>query len=112
MRPNKKHCDHCNLSFTTLIDTQEYCSLCGYFVYRNISPNGPCDIISLKDGITKKVEVTTGRLCVNGKISYPSKNPKYDFDILAVVLPNLTIIYYEKTNNGNMIEFDRTILAP
>lgn len=58
----------------------------GYYVFRNLSPNGPCDLIIMKDGVLKKIEVKTGRIHTNGQLTfgYSKLRDGGNFDILAV----------------------------
>ena len=69
----------------------------GYHVFRAQSPCCPCDVIAMIDGDTYKVEVTTGKKTMDGRCSYPRKNERYDFDILAVVFRDGDIAYFLNT---------------
>lgn len=62
----------------------------GYYVFRNLSPNSPCDMIITRRGETPvKVEVTTGNLAAaNVPGAFPIKDEDYDFDLLCVVYPD------------------------
>lgn len=69
----------------------------GYYVFRSMTPNSPCDLITLKDGILKRVEVRTAN---------PRSRPNFfnhikitdGADCWAFVLPN-EIIYYPESFN-------------
>lgn len=43
----------------------------GYSVFRSVSPSCFCDLIAIRDGVVKKIEVRTGYRGVNGKILFP-----------------------------------------
>ena len=60
----------------------------GFDVFRAVSPSASCDLIAMKDGSMKRIEVRTARyIGKNGdKINYPKKNIRAD--IVALVLPN------------------------
>lgn len=49
----------------------------GWEVYRNISAFGSNDLIIMRNGEIKKIEVRTGILYKNGKIYYPNKIHNY-----------------------------------
>ena len=68
----------------------------GYYVFRSASPNAPCDLIALHNGVSYLVEVTTGVNRVNGSISYPKKKDTYCYDWLAVVMHSGEIHWYDK----------------
>ena len=62
----------------------------GYQVFRAVSPSADFDLIVLKGGELKRVEVTKGNMR-NGKLTWPAHpRPR---DILAVWLVDKTIIY-------------------
>lgn len=63
----------------------------GFYVFRNLSPNGPCDLLILKNDEIKMVEVKTGY--ENGNNVTCPKAPRNTFDILAVATPS-QIVYY------------------
>jgi len=67
----------------------------GLHVFRCLSPHGPCDLAVLSNGTLKKVEVTTGSRSRSGKLFTPSKSPKHDFDVLAIVERNTSVIHYQ-----------------
>ncbi len=69
----------------------------GYDVFRAQSPSCPCDVIAMIDGQTYKVEVTTGYMREDGQFSYPKKNNRYDYDIIAIVFHNGDILYLQRT---------------
>lgn len=62
----------------------------GYEVFRAVSPNCSADMVIRRDGRLFVVEVKTGRRGTSGRPVYPA--PKYNVDIVAVVLPD-EIIY-------------------
>lgn len=64
----------------------------GFDVFRSLSPSCSCDLAILKNRKLIKVEVTTGKYSVSGKLFYP---PKKDikYDLLAVVVKHGDIIY-------------------
>lgn len=66
----------------------------GYDVFRAVSPSCPCDLIILKSGIMKRIEVRTARRMVNGTISFPMKDEDSNkSDHYAAALEN-EIIYF------------------
>lgn len=62
----------------------------GYYVYRAVSPSCPCDLTVVKNGVTLRVEVTTGSYYgATKKINFPPKTKtQQHFDVLAIVLPD------------------------
>ena len=59
----------------------------GYYVYRNLSAHGPCDLIILNKntGTMAKVEATSGQVSTNtGQITWPPRNNNHQFDYLAI----------------------------
>lgn len=46
----------------------------GFDVFRNLSPNGPCDLIAMKDGVLLRIEVKSA-----------PHTKEYWYDVLAVV---------------------------
>jgi hypothetical protein len=66
-----------------------------YHVFRNISPHGPCDIIILKGEKCFRVEVKTGRMRPNGRLSHSPISKNQSYDILAVVLDGKVIYLNE-----------------
>ena len=67
----------------------------GFFVYRNVSASGPCDLVAFRRGETPiKVEVKVGHLLANGRAIGAPCSPGHDYDTLAVVLPDRSIRYY------------------
>lgn len=58
----------------------------GYQVFRNMSVNGDTDIITLKDGEFKKVQVTTGYRKKNGYVSHSKKKKVAKDMIVAIVI--------------------------
>lgn len=71
----------------------------GYYVFRSMSPNSPCDIIAMRNGITYKIEVTTGYMLGNGKFSFVEKGKNYDYDIIAIVSHDGSFVYIKKDVN-------------
>lgn len=45
----------------------------GYSVFRSLSPNCFCDILAIKNDEVRKIEIRTGYLNLNGKVTYPMK---------------------------------------
>ena len=70
----------------------------GCHVFRAQSPSCPCDITVLVDGQLYKIEVTTGYKKSDGGISFPRKNSRYDFDVIAVVFHSGEITYLSDGN--------------
>lgn len=69
----------------------------GYHVFRAQSPSCPCDIMAMFEGIIYKVEVTTGYKRTDGNFSYPKKNERYDYDIMAIVFHDGDVIYLQSS---------------
>ena len=57
----------------------------GYYVFRNIGPNGPCDLVALKDNICFRVEVKTETPCSNQIPTHKGYELGEDYDVMAVV---------------------------
>lgn len=66
----------------------------GCHVFRSVSPAAPCDMIILKDGKLRRVEVTTGQRLANNELSSPAHD-KEKYDILATVIIEEGFIKYE-----------------
>lgn len=69
----------------------------GYYVYRNVAPAGPCDLVAIRKGGTNvmRVEVKTGYKTKAGEIR-PTKTAQIrddDYDVLAFVYEN--DVYYD-----------------
>jgi len=72
----------------------------GYHVFRAQSPHSPCDVIAMIDGVVYKIEITTGYKRNDGGYSYPKKNDRYDYDVMAVVFHDGDVIYLESGVSG------------
>ena len=66
----------------------------GFWVFRNVSPHGPCDLIALKSGRAIRVEVKT-------QVPYARVLPKsknytqgIDYDVLALVGYDNTVTFH------------------
>jgi len=71
----------------------------GYSVFRAVAPHCLFDIVAYKENKILKVEVKTGYLSINGKVSNP-QHPHQDHDILAVVIREENrIVYYDTERN-------------
>lgn len=66
----------------------------GYQVFRNMAPSG-IDLVAWGDGRFIKVEVVTGIHRADGSISWGAKPPHYEYDLIAAVLLDGTIEYFE-----------------
>lgn len=67
----------------------------GVHIFRALSPNCPCDLVILRNGIALRVEVRTGYRTKDkmGKIQFPNhRKDKGKYDVIAIVLPD-EIIY-------------------
>ena len=65
----------------------------GWYVYRSVTPNSPCDLVASRNEKTVSIEVKTGYR-LRGKIINPLIRKTQKFDILAtVLLSDSTIIY-------------------
>ncbi len=71
----------------------------GFYVFRSITPNSPCDLIAEKDGQIVKLEVRTGNRSkmYPAKIYYATPIPKYcnRIDSLVTVIPEESLVIYE-----------------
>lgn len=76
----------------------------GYAVFRALSPSCACDLIVWKNENIYRVEVRTGYIGVNGKVSYPKAlGDKGRQDIYAVYIRNEKLIKFF-TKDGEEIE--------
>lgn len=50
----------------------------GYEVFRALSPSCSCDILILKNGVSRKIEVRSGSRTKTGKLIHPNKNFRAD----------------------------------
>lgn len=70
----------------------------GYHVFRNISPNGPFDLIAMKYNKLIKIEVRSGMFTNTYKLN--KRNDKYklgrDFDVYALVSYDGAVEYHPK----------------
>lgn len=80
-------------AYAELIVSAELLRL-GYWVFRNVTPHGPCDLIALRNGRTVRVEVKT-------QVPYSRVLPKSrnyaqgtDYDVLALVHYNGAMSFY------------------
>jgi len=65
----------------------------GFDVFKNISLQGRCDLVIVKERSIFAVEVTTGVYSLNGKLSNPKKYVEKRWDILAIVTSKGEIFY-------------------
>lgn len=80
----------------------------GATVFRAMSPASECDLVAIKDGIIRRVEVRTGYRGVRGGISFPKKkNDKDRCDFYAVVIhgEDLEIIYMDTNGQTKEIKW-------
>jgi hypothetical protein len=67
----------------------------GYDVFRAVSPQCPCDLVAMRDGVCLRVEVRTGTpYLATGTVGVPLRETDR-FDVLAVVVAD-TIGYLGK----------------
>lgn len=64
----------------------------GYEVYRALSPASSSDILAIKNGKIFDIEVRTGILGLNGRMSYPKTNIRANY--VAVYMRKNNEIYY------------------
>lgn len=57
----------------------------GYYVFRSLSPNSPCDIIAMGNGNTIRIEVTTAVINWDGTLGAAKKRESYVYDVRAIV---------------------------
>jgi len=66
----------------------------GWSVFRAVSPSCKCDLVIMKGTWLLRVEVTSGHIYKpSGRLSYVKKPDDYQFEVLAVVLPEGTVQY-------------------
>lgn len=66
----------------------------GYYVFRNMGPTGPCDLIALKNGICLRVEVKTQVPYAKGLPTSRNYELGEDYDLLALVDYNGTVTFH------------------
>ena len=67
----------------------------GYSVFRPLCNSIPCDILSYKDGVLKKIEVRTGYRAPNNRLLFPKRTAgKIDYFAIYIYQTN-EIIYFE-----------------
>lgn len=65
-----------------------------YECFRATSPNCSCDLIASKQPLLFKVEVTAGHRSINNNLTWnKTVHPPSRYDVLAIVLPDRTILY-------------------
>lgn len=67
----------------------------GYYVFKSVSPNSPCDIIIIHGDITLKVEVGTATTKLDGTFASREKHGNYDYDIRALITRDGSTIEYQ-----------------
>lgn len=67
----------------------------GYYVFRSVSPNGPCDLIAMNDNVVLRIEVSTADPSVKGNLYAADKSNTYIYDIRALV-----------SRDGNQVEYN------
>lgn len=65
----------------------------GISVFRAVSPQETCDLLALKDGLLKRVEVTTGFRTQTGRLNHSKSAHRHRFDLLMVVDKSGNIYY-------------------
>lgn len=65
----------------------------GWHAYRCLSPNGPFDLIAFKDGVTRRLEVRTGRYYESGVATYPNDCNDYVTEF-AVWVPDADCVEF------------------
>lgn len=67
----------------------------GFYVFRSMTANSPCDLIAMNGSITIRIEAATSYPSKAGVLRVPKKKgSNYIYDILALI-----------TNNGSVIEY-------
>lgn len=68
----------------------------GFYTFRSLSPNSPCDFIAMKGNTTLRIEVVTGHKSKlrPGTLCKDNKSNSYTFDIMASI-----------SNDGSIIEY-------
>lgn len=57
----------------------------GYYVFRNLGPHGPCDLVALKGDVFLRVEVKTETPCSSQIPIHRGYKLGKDYDVMAVV---------------------------
>lgn len=57
----------------------------GFAVFRSVSPTCFCDLITVKNGKTLKIEVRTGQLSFHNRLYFKTKLHSQDVDYFAIV---------------------------
>jgi Holliday junction resolvase-like predicted endonuclease len=65
----------------------------GYEVFRSVSPTASCDLMALKNGQAKRVEVKTAYRTKNGEVTCGDRKKldKSRFDVLALVVDGVPV---------------------
>lgn len=66
----------------------------GWSVFRNVSPHGFCDLVAVKDGTTRFIEVRTGGRLRSGELTYPKNLRGNGVTDFAVYLPEGNAVFY------------------
>ena len=59
----------------------------GYHVFRSLSPNCPCDLVAMYNGLVMRLEVRTTRESLDGKPFVNKGRPRPEVDCYVWVLP-------------------------
>lgn len=77
----------------------------GFLVFRAVAPHGPYDVIAAKGRDVLRVEITTGTILADGRISYPRhERHAKAFDVIAVTTPPGSVSYF--TPSGEPYQFE------
>ena len=72
----------------------------GFYVFRALSPAGPCDLVAIAKDEMYRIEVTTGVRTLAGTLSFRKKSDRYLYDFLAVVFHHGDILWYDENGEG------------
>lgn len=72
----------------------------GYYVFRNLGPHGPCDLIALKDGICLRVEVKTEVPFSNQIPTHKGYQLGKDYDVMSVVGFDGEVTFYPELKDA------------
>lgn len=69
----------------------------GYYVFKSVMSNCPCDVIAMKNNRLYRVEITLAKRVPDGVRFYAKHNSK-NYDILALVYETSDIEYIEENS--------------
>jgi len=74
----------------------------GYYVFRNVGPNGPCDLIALKDNRCLRIEVKTEVPCSKQIPTHKGYELGQDYDVMAVTHFDGGVSFYPELKDAEI----------